>query len=100
LHSDVTRVAVEGAYAEAPSATADGRPLAHITHGYSGKEDPRRKQLTVSLSVSADGAVPAWYQVGDGNAADTQTYLARPGDVIRFWAVDGGTWIQTVNDTP
>jgi hypothetical protein len=26
--------------------------------------------------VSADGAVPAWYQVGDGNAADTQTYLA------------------------
>jgi Transposase len=43
--------------------------------GYTGKEDPSRKQVTLSLSVAADGALPAWYQVGDGNAADTQTYL-------------------------
>ncbi len=76
LHSDVTRVAFEGAYEEAPTETPDGRALARITRGYSGKEDPRRKQVTVSLSVSADGALPTWYQVGDGNAADNQTYLA------------------------
>jgi transposase len=76
LHSDVTRVAFEGAYEDAPTETPDGQPLAHITHGYSGKEDPRRKQLTVSLSVSRDGALPTWYQVGDGNAADNRTYLA------------------------
>lgn len=81
LHSDVTRVAFEGDYADVPTATAAGQPLARITRGYSGKDDPRRKQLTVSLSVSADGGVPAWYQVGDGNAADTQTYLAHLGAV-------------------
>jgi transposase len=76
LHSDVTRVAFEGDYEDVPPATDAGQPLARITRGYSGKDDPRRKQLTVSLSVSADGGVPAWYQVGDGNAADTRTYLA------------------------
>ena len=74
LHSDVTRVAFEGDYADVPTASAAGQALARITRGYSGKDDPRRKQLTVSLSVSADGGVPAWYQVGDGNAADSQTY--------------------------
>jgi len=76
LHSDVTRVAFEGDYEDVPTASTAGQPLARIRRGYSGKDDPRRKQLTVSLSVSADGGVPAWYQVGDGNAADTQTYLA------------------------
>jgi hypothetical protein len=47
-----------------------------ITHGYSGKQDPSRKQVTVSLSVTADGALPVWYAPGDGNAADTGIYLA------------------------
>jgi transposase len=75
LHSDVTRVAFEGEYDAAPTTTADGRPLAQIRRGYTGKEDPSRKQLTVSLSVAADGALPAWYQVADGNAADTRAYL-------------------------
>src|SRR5216684_3338248 len=40
LHSDVTRVAFEGAYEEVPATTADGVPLARITHGFTGKEDP------------------------------------------------------------
>jgi hypothetical protein len=78
LHSDVTRVAFEGAYEDAPLAPTDGEtaPAApRIVRGYPGKEDPSRKQVTLSLSVAADGALPAWYQVGDGNAADTQTYL-------------------------
>jgi Domain of unknown function (DUF4277) len=78
LHSDVTRVAFEGAYEDAPLAPTDGatEPAApRIVRGYTGKEDPSRKQVTLSLSVAADGALPAWYQVGDGNAADTQTYL-------------------------
>jgi transposase len=88
LHSDVTRVAFEGEYADASTATPDGQSLARITRGYSGKEDPRRKQLTVSLSVSADGGVPAWYQVGDGNAADSQTYLAHLAAVRRHLHLD------------
>lgn len=71
LHSDVTRVSFEGDYA-VPSGD---RPPMAITHGYSGHQDPTRKQVTVSLSVSADGAIPAWYEVADGNAADCRAYL-------------------------
>lgn len=84
LHSDVTRVAFEGAYDGAPTTTAAGRPLAQIRRGYSGKEDPSRKQVTVSLSVAADGAVPTWYRVADGNAADTRVYLEHLA-AVRQW---------------
>lgn len=84
LHSDVTRVAFEGEYDAAPTTTADGRPLAQIRRGYTGKEDPSRKQLTVSLSVAADGALPAWYRVADGNAADTRAYLEHLA-AVRQW---------------
>jgi hypothetical protein len=76
LHSDVTRVAFEGAYDDVPSQTATGQPLARITHGFTGKDDPSRKQVTLSLSVAADGALPAWYGLADGNASDTRAYLA------------------------
>jgi transposase len=72
LHSDVTRLAFEGAYAPVPDDVA---PI-QITYGYTGRDDPTRKQVTVSLSVAADGAIPAWYQLADGNASDTRAYLA------------------------
>ncbi|HLQ22222.1 MAG TPA: IS1634 family transposase [Gemmatimonadales bacterium] len=75
LHSDVTRVAFEGAYEDVPLQPAAEPAAPRIVRGYTGKEDPSRKQVTLSLSVAADGAIPAWYQVADGNAADTQTYL-------------------------
>jgi uncharacterized protein DUF4277 len=75
LHSDVTRVAFEGAYEDVPLAPPAEPAAPRIVRGYTGKEDPSRKQVTLSLSVAADGGLPAWYQVGDGNAADTQTYL-------------------------
>jgi transposase len=84
LHSDVTRVAFEGEYDAAPTTTVDGRPLAQIRRGYTGKEDPGRKQLTVSLSVAADGALPAWYRAADGNAADTRAYLEHLA-AVRDW---------------
>jgi transposase len=72
LHSDVTRVSFEGAYDPLPGET----PIVGITHGYTGHDDPTRKQVTVSLSVAADGAIPAWYELADGNAADCRAYLA------------------------
>jgi Domain of unknown function (DUF4277) len=78
LHSDVTRLAFEGDYAEVPTKTVtktvEGKALARITYGYTGREDPTRKQLTVSLSVSADGGLPTWYRVSDGNAPDVRAY--------------------------
>jgi hypothetical protein len=88
LHSDVTRVAFEGAYDDVPTAPAEGPAWPRIVRGYTGKEDPSRKQVTLSLSVAADGAIPAWYQVGDGNAADTQTYLRHLAAVRAYLQVD------------
>jgi hypothetical protein len=76
LHSDITRLAFEGEYEGVPTTTEEGATLAKITYGYTGKEDPSRKQVTLSLSVAADGGVPAWYQVADGSAADCRAYLA------------------------
>ena len=58
------------------------------TYGYTGREDPTRKQLTVSLSVSADGGIPTWYRVSDGNAADTRAYLAHLSAVRQHLGLD------------
>src|SRR5712692_5818882 len=88
LHSDVTRVAFEGAYADAARPPAAEPAVPRIVRGYTGKEDPSRKQVTLSLSVAADGALPTWYQVADGNAADTQTYLRHLTAVREFLHVD------------
>jgi transposase len=71
-HSDVTRLAFEGAYVPGPGEVAPVK----ITYGYTGRDDPTRKQVTVSLSVAADGAVPTWYQLADGDASDTRAYRA------------------------
>jgi transposase len=75
LHSDVTRIAFEGSY-DLPAPPEQDATGPRITYGFTGKEDPTRKQLTVSLSVAADGALPAWYRVADGNAADCRVYPA------------------------
>lgn len=75
LHSDVTRIAFEGSYDGSPAPEQDPTGP-RITYGFTGKEDPTRKQLTLSLTVAADGALPAWYQVADGNAADCRAYPA------------------------
>lgn len=76
LHSDVTRLAFEGDYDGVPAATETGQVLPRINHGFTGKEDPSRKQVTLSLSVAADGGVPAWFRVADGNASDNRAYPA------------------------
>ena len=88
LHSDVTRLAFEGDYADVPTATDNGQPLARITYGYTGRDDPTRKQVTLSLSVAADGGVPTWYQLADGSAADTRAYLAHLAAVRQHLKLD------------
>lgn len=87
LHSDVTRIAFEGSY-DAPAPPDQDATGPRITYGFTGKEDPSRKQLTVSLSVAADGALPAWYQVADGNAADCRAYPAHLAAVREHLQLD------------
>src|SRR4029077_18114038 len=58
------------------------------TYGYTGREDPTRKQVTLSLSVAADGGVPTWYQLADGSAADHPGYLGHTCAVRQHLALD------------
>jgi transposase len=88
LHSDVTRLAFEGDYADVPTTTTDGQALAQITYGYTGRDDPTRKQVTLSLSVAADGAIPTWYQLADGSAADNRVYLVHLAAVRQHLKLD------------
>lgn len=88
LHSDVTRLAFEGEYDDVPTMTEDNAALPKITYGFTGKDDPSRKQVTLSLSVAADGGVPAWYQVADGSAADCRSYLAHLTAVQKHLKLD------------
>jgi hypothetical protein len=88
LHSDVTRIPFEGSY-DPPALSASAEPAGpRITYGFTGKEDPTRKQLTVSVSVAADGALPAWYRVADGNAADCRAYPAHLAAVREHLQLD------------
>jgi transposase len=87
LHSDVTHIAFEGSY-DVLAPPEQDTPGPRITYGFSGKEDPPRKQLTVSVSVAADGALPAWYQVADGNAADCRAYPAHLAAVREHLQLD------------
>lgn len=91
LHSDVTWLAFEGDYADVLTKTENDQPLAKITHGSTGHEDPTRKQATLSMSVAADGGIPTWYQVCDGNASDNRAYLAHLIAVRALFSTAGTT---------
>ncbi len=84
----MTRLAFEGDYADVPTTTSDGQALAQITYGYTGRDDPTRKQVTLSLSVAADGGVPTWYQLADGSAADNRAYLIHLAAVRQHLQLD------------
>jgi transposase len=64
LHTDTTSLKVYGDYdreAEGPE----------VTYGFSKDHRPDLKQLLFGLTVSADGGVPVWGQVTDGNCSDS-----------------------------
>jgi transposase len=72
LHADPTKIAFEGSY------EAGETPLPEVPQPAYGKpKDGRadRKLLTLSNWVSADGGVPVWFEVWDGDQADDPTYL-------------------------
>lgn len=78
VHADSTSFSVEGEYASASEATEakeDGEPVPIcICRGYSRDQRPDLKQFLVSLMCSADGGVPLWLKVGNGNDSDAQQF--------------------------
>jgi transposase len=75
LHNDSTSITVHGAY-----DTADGRPRAGkatvaAALGHSKDHRPDLKQFVLTLTISADGAVPIAHRLLDGSTSDDQTHI-------------------------
>lgn len=71
VHADSTSISVDGEYAEAE--TLEPIPIL-ICRGYSRDKRPDLKQFLMSLVCSADGGVPLWLKVGNGNDSDAQQF--------------------------
>lgn len=76
FHNDSTSISFEGEYRQADGRPHRGKPTLRITYGHSKDKRPDLKQLLWSLTVSDDGAVPADYQVLDGNIVDDHMHPA------------------------
>ncbi|MFN3476938.1 MAG: IS1634 family transposase, partial [Candidatus Methylomirabilales bacterium] len=69
LHSDTTSLKVYGAYEREEEEEG---PL--VTFGFSKDHRPDLKQLLFGLTVTADGSVPVWGHVSDGNRSDSEEH--------------------------
>jgi len=76
LHNDSTSITLHGAYAQADGRARAGKPTPKAALGHSKDHRPDLKQLMLTLTVSADGAVPLAHRVLDGNTSDDQTHIA------------------------
>ncbi len=75
LHNDSTSITFSGIYRPRPPRR-DGRRRLGIVHGHNKDHRPDLKQLVWTLTVCADGAVPAHYNLDDGNVTDDRTHVA------------------------
>ena len=74
IHNDTTTVTLSGAYEGQKDKEELKRPPM-ITFGYNKDHRPDLKQLVLSLTISADGAVPVHFKTYDGNTTDDKTYI-------------------------
>jgi len=73
IHNDTTTVTFSGAYeGQKDKAALKRAPL--ITFGHNKDHRPDLKQLLVSLTITADGAVPIHFKTYDGNVTDEKTH--------------------------
>ena len=73
LHQDTTTVTFCGDYAGQAAADQTDRPP-RITFGYNKDHRPDLKQLLLSITITADGAVPIHCKTYDGNTTDDQVH--------------------------
>lgn len=76
LHNDSTSISLHGDYAAADGRARGGKPTAAAALGHSKDHRPDLKQFVLTLTVSADGAVPLAHRLLDGNVTDDQTHIA------------------------
>lgn len=75
FHNDSTTITLHGEYKNATGRPMRGKPTLVITFGHNKDHRPDLKQLLWVLTVSADGAVPVHFKVGDGNTEDSTTHV-------------------------
>jgi len=75
LHNDSTTVTLHGAYVRADGTERGGKPTVVAARGHSKDHRPDLKQLLLTLTVSADGAVPIAHRLLDGNTTDDSTHI-------------------------
>jgi transposase len=75
LHNDSTSISLHGNYAAADGRERGGKPTAAAALGHSKDHRPDLKQFVLTLTVSADGAVPLTHRLLDGNVSDDQTHI-------------------------
>jgi transposase len=75
LHNDSTTISFFGEYREAfKEGTKRGKTTHAITFGHSKAHRPDLKQLLFILTVARDGAVPLYFNTGNGNLTDDKTH--------------------------
>jgi transposase len=75
LHNDSTTVTFTGRYQNACGEKVQGIPTLLITNGFNKDHRPDLKQLLWILTTAADGTIPIWCSVNDGNTSDDQTHI-------------------------
>jgi transposase len=76
LHNDSTSISVHGDYTAADGRDRGGKPTVAAALGHSKDHRPDLKQFILTLTISADGAVPLAHRLLDGNVTDDQTHIA------------------------
>ncbi len=76
LHNDSTSISLHGDYAAADGRRRAGKPTAAAALGHSKDHRPDLKQFVLTLTISADGAVPLAHRLLDGSVTDDQTHIA------------------------
>src|ERR1700690_3689625 len=74
LHNDSTSISLHGDYTAADGRAHAGKPTVTAALGHSKDHRPELKQFVLTLTVSADGAVPLAHRLLDGNITDDQTH--------------------------
>lgn len=88
-HFDSTSVAVEGEYL-ASEVVGSAAPIPiRITHGYSRDHRPDLKQFMMNLVCWADGDIPAFIEVADGNQSDKTRFAGLMQEFKSQWNFEG-----------
>jgi transposase len=75
LHNDSTSITLHGDYTAADGRQRGGKATVAAALGHSKDHRPDLKQFVLTLTVSADGAVPVAHRLLDGNTGDDQTHI-------------------------